>query len=263
VKSKKNIAVYRAFRLEEFEWRPEWVKAGQQLFEKTSKAVLKDLKSFVSEGKIDGSRLRDHWFPAAEADVFISHSHKDRNQAFALAGWLADTFSLKSFIDSTVWGYSGDLLRRLDNEHCLNNGRQTYSYELRNVTTSHVHMMLATALSRVMDATECMIFVSSPNSVSHSEGEDALVASPWIFYELDQLAILRRRIPRKKLLKEAKETHFGKRAAQVPIRYKANFKSLEFLSAEDLAEWSGVWENEQDPKHPLDVLYGLAGVSEK
>lgn len=42
---------------------------------------------------------------------------------------------------------------------------KTYDYNLRNYTTSHVHMMLATALTEMIDNTECIMFYNTPNSV--------------------------------------------------------------------------------------------------
>jgi len=41
-----------------------------------------------------------------------------------------------------------------------------YDYELRNYTTSHVHMMLSTALTEMIDNTECIMFYNTSLSVS-------------------------------------------------------------------------------------------------
>ena len=63
-------------------------------------------------------------------------------------------------------GYCDDLLRQIDNEHCKKEDGKTYDYNLRNYTTSHVHMMLSTALTEMIDKTECIMFYNTPNSVS-------------------------------------------------------------------------------------------------
>lgn len=238
------------------------LEAGKLLHNESAKFVKVALKEFVSDGKIDGSRLRNHWFKEVRADIFISHSHLDQDLAVSLTGWLYKTFGLRVFIDSAVWGYSTDLLKELDNEYALNDDKTAYDYATRNVTTSHIHMMLATALSRMMDVTECTIFVSTPNSVSHSKGSDALVDSPWIFYELDQLAVLRKKTPARILLKEASEHNFSKKAAEIPIRYEANFGSLGSLTLDDLKRWIQSWRNVSKKGNPLDRLYEISETNQ-
>lgn len=46
----------------------------------------------MPDGSIDGTNLSDEWFQKIQSDIFISHSHNDENLAYALAGWLKDTF---------------------------------------------------------------------------------------------------------------------------------------------------------------------------
>lgn len=71
---------------------------------------------------------------------------------------LHDCFGLEAFIDSCSWGYCDDLLNKIDKKYCYDSKKKTYDYHLRNYTTSHVHMMLSTALAEMMDNTECIIF---------------------------------------------------------------------------------------------------------
>lgn len=250
--------MYRAYKLEgEIDFPEGSLEAGIELRKTSAKFVEVALKEFVSGGKIDGSRLRDHWFKEVKADIFISHSHLDQDIAVSLAGWLHETFALKAFIDSTVWGYSTDLLRDLDDEFAPNHDGTAYDYATRNVTTSHVHMMLATSLSRMMDVTECAIFVSTPNSVSHSKGSDALVDSPWIFYELDQLSILRRKEPVRTVKKASIEENFASKDPHIPIRYKANFESLTPLGENGLVKWVENWRDPAQEGTELEHLYRI------
>lgn len=130
---------------------------------------LKNLKSILKskvndtvvlprekDGKIDGSKLIDDWFPRHKSDVFISHSHNDTRTAKRLAVWLNKNFGLTVFIDSIVWGSANELLKGIDNVYSVlerKNGNTTYNYDTRNYTTSHVHMMLSTALNDIIDQT--------------------------------------------------------------------------------------------------------------
>nr|MBK7064154.1 hypothetical protein [Deltaproteobacteria bacterium] len=65
------------------------------------------------------------------------------------------TFGLTAFVDSSVWGDANELLAEIDNRFCWSDDRRTYDYRKRNNSTSHVHMMLATALSVMIDRCEC------------------------------------------------------------------------------------------------------------
>ncbi|MGR6005670.1 hypothetical protein ACT7CR_06905 [Bacillus paranthracis] len=86
---------------------------GNNIFNESKKHIEKELDSFIlSDGSIDGTRLQEDWFPQLETDIFLSHSHGDKNKAIALAGWLNDTFGLRVFIDSCVWGYADNLLKK-------------------------------------------------------------------------------------------------------------------------------------------------------
>ena len=51
---------------------------------------------------LNGNKIQSDWFPQISADIFISHSHDDKDLANAFAGWLYDEFKLTSFIDSNA-----------------------------------------------------------------------------------------------------------------------------------------------------------------
>ena len=137
--------MYRAFDLSlRIKDDDPYVEKGKKLKVQTERAVYKTLEPFLKKnGILDGTLIRDNWFPTVSADVFISHSHSDENTALALAGFLNE-MGVTPFIDSAAWGYSPELLKIID-AHGSKTGDNSYSYERRNGTTSHVHMMLATA----------------------------------------------------------------------------------------------------------------------
>ncbi|MCB1212552.1 MAG: hypothetical protein KDK97_24720, partial [Verrucomicrobiales bacterium] len=252
--------MHRAFRLLENSFDEtncyNWIEDGKQQHLANQESVRLALENFVSAGRINGSQLKEHWFPTVDAEVFISHSREDQNLAFALAGWLQDTFGITSFIDSCVWGYAGDLLRQIDNDHCWQRESRTYNYRSRNGSTSHVHMMLSTALAKMMDKTECVIFVSSPASVT-TEGSIATVSSPWIYFELTMTALLRvRPIEDYRVIKEAQTRDFSAKPERLPIFYEASFDSLTTVDGDSLNKWARRWRNKVWAKsYPLDILY--------
>lgn len=146
------------------------------------------------EGFLQMEELAENWFPDVDTRVFISHSHADEKVANRLANYLQKNFKIKSFIDSNFWGYSLDLLKEIDNEFCLNSNKKTYSYDLRNQSTSHIHMMLATSLAKMMDKCECFIFLDTGNSVREKNTE-LYTHSAWINYEIYLSSFLRRKEP--------------------------------------------------------------------
>jgi hypothetical protein len=158
--------MYRGFNLKIDNVNSGFYDFGLQVYEDLKAPMRKTLKDFVSvNGVLDGSKLQEHWFPQINADAFISHSHKDERNAICIAGWLHHTFGITAFIDSCIWGFAGELLKMIDDAYCLNSGGKTYSYEDRNFSTAHVHMMLSTALQMMIDKTECLFFLNTPATI--------------------------------------------------------------------------------------------------
>jgi hypothetical protein len=147
-------------------------KFGKCLYSSQKVLVKNTLDEFFTkDGYLNAEKMQENWFPSLDADIFISHSHRDEELAISLAGWLNEKLNIKSvFIDSCVWGYANDLLKSIDNEYCKNKFSETYDYEKRNISTSHVHMMLSTALSKMLDNSECCFFLHTPASVSRFAG---------------------------------------------------------------------------------------------
>lgn len=253
--------MHRAFKLDSVKFPEGSYETGVALSKALDTEVRKCLEAFVSEGEINGSLLRDHWFPEISADIFISHSHADEKLALSLSGWLKNQFGISCFIDSAVWGHSDELLKIIDNHNCWQEKSRTYNYKRRNGTTSHVHMMLSTALSRMIDVSECVIFVSTPNSVSTSENLDSQVSSPWIFYELSQMEVIRKRpVSDYRMVKKAERHDFSAKEEsdekRVKINYRVDFDSLTNIQLTDLNRWDEEYKNDKERHdHPLDFLY--------
>lgn len=253
--------MYRAFNFifaEKLKLLSNDIDTGKQLADLNSQEVRSGLEKFIRAGKIDGSALQSHWFPTVEANVFISHASNDQEAAFALAGILKTYFGIESFIDSCVWGYADDLLKQVDDAFCKNAGENSYSYEKRNGTTSHVHMMLSTALAEMMDRAEVVIFLSSPQSVTIVDSIKA-VGSPWIYHELMLTKLLRRKSSEdhRGMIKEAKARDFSKRPEQLPFLYTPSFDSLTQTSFDDLLGWLTEWIIWNGNGVALDALYKI------
>lgn len=137
--------------------------------------------------------IMDTWFPKYSADIFLSHSHADYKLTRKLAAQF-EGVGLRVFIDSEVWGYANELLRKVDNEYCVKSvdkdGSKIYSYEKRNQTTAQINIMLAHALMRMIDLTECFIFLETPNSATNASRGKIETMSPWLFHELNVARVI-------------------------------------------------------------------------
>lgn len=235
----------------------DYYSEGEELYSESWATVRPSLKSFIQNDKtLDGAGIQRVWFPKVKVDVFISHSHDDLETAIFLAGWLKKVFGLTAFIDECVWGHCDELLKEIDIVHCKK-GPDLYSYELRNHSTSHVHMMLATALNMMMDRTECIFFLNSPNSIKSYDDIDK-TESPWIYAEIAATHFLRIRIParRKKLVESMSGfsgtlEHMEKGAK---ILHPVDLSHLNKIDLDDMKEWR---RSLIQGTHPLDILYDL------
>ena len=171
---------------------------GRAIYKKHEEEVHDCLAQYITEdGIINGTELKNHWFSITKKDVFISHSHDDIYKVIAFAGWLHEAFGLEAFIDSCSWGYCDNLLNKIDKRYCYKSKTNTYDYDLRNYTTSHVHMMLSTALTEMIYNTECIIFFNTPQSINMASELDKIkknskqsTISPWIYHELSMTTML-------------------------------------------------------------------------
>jgi hypothetical protein len=227
--------------------------------EKQIKRVLDDL--LLGNGDLDATKMWEQWFPEISSHVFISHSHKDEHNVKIFAKWLYEKFSITSFIDSTVWGYADNLLKQIDDKFCLNAGGEHYSYDKRNVSTAHVHMVLTSALTMMLDNTECVIFLNTPNSINPKDNISGdTTYSPWIFNELLASKLLRRKSPDRFIATlDSVSASMEHLEEALKVQYPVHLEHLTDLSNPDLQNWEWRAIN-QDPDDNLDLLYKIKGV---
>lgn len=249
-----------------------WHSKGLELYQDRCAKVEECIGKFKNaDGSLNGSAMQSNWFPAIKADVFLSHSHKDEKLAIAFAAYLHKYFGLSTFIDSCLWGYCDRMLEILDQHYCYDEASKTYDYKLRNLTTSHVHMMLSTALTQMMDSCECVILLNTPNSI---KPEDTLnkVVSPWIYSELAATLLLRSRTPQEHRGVQAvlEQREFNHRP--IVIEYNIETNHLLPLDVNKIIQWQKDYEQKitvnqmmrtyfnknegLDEKESLDILYG-------
>ena len=253
----------------------KWKKIGRECNAQIKENADNVLKKYINGEIVDGSALSDEWFKIIKNDIFVSHSHKDQELALVLSGWLKEKFDVKVFVDEVIWGSADGLLKAIDNQFCKK-GDGTYDYNKRNLTTSHVHAMLTTAILNSIDKSETVIFMNTDNSVpkvaSVIQENGQYTLSPWIYEELIATTVLRRRDWR-----EHRDMPIYEWAEKFPqISYKVPLKDLKKISMDDLRLWEENYNRAQiarkgkygslfkkNPKHPLNYLYStVLGVQE-
>lgn len=238
--------------------------------------VYNPIKATVGDGDMEkalqtdnANWIMDNWFRDYDADIFLSHSHGDIELASKVAA-LFNQKGLRVFIDSDVWGCCDNMLREIDNVYSVSeraeDGRiKTYSYDKRNVTTSHVHMLLSHALTRMIARTECFIFLKTSKSAFNSDKREIGTYSPWLFHELEVANVIeRQRLLRKGNFsgeKVAMDETVTESYKPFVLKFSAKAAKLREVSLQNLivllneTDSAMNWYSHDDAMHFLDQLY--------
>ena len=256
-KFKLNNIVYSDFK--------EYESLGKEYYAQIQTDIQSSLKEFIGiDGVIDGTKLQESWFPTKQKfSVFLSHSHADEKLAISIAGFLKKELNLNTFIDSCLWGYSNDLLREIDERYCRHSNGTSFDYEKRNYSTSHVHMMLSIALSRMIDECEAVFFLNSENSISIGEEiNKERTASPWIYNELslaDMIEIRPINCYRDRFLQFSHRAYDAvNESSSLQIKYEVDkvLRNFISLSQHDLIRCAKEWKaNDKSFQSALDYIY--------
>lgn len=233
---------------------------GSGIYKEQLEIVSAGLETYINpDGSLNETKIEDDWFPEVRAHVFLSHSHNDIDFVKSFAGWLNKKFGIVAFIDSSVWGNSDNLLKSIDNKFCVssrddNGAIKTYGYKLRNKSTSNVHMILYTALMKMIDNTECLMFINTPSSLKWSDmiSEKAATESPWIYGELLASKLIRNRSRKthRDLFQKSFLEHFEE-SSDPSFEYVFDTKHLDDICDFDLE----IFENHSDEyKNAFDAL---------
>lgn len=243
------------------------IKVGKKHLANQKATYETELEKYVMGKEINGTKIQNEWFPQIEADIFISHSHKDEDLACALAGWIHENFGLKCFIDSNVWGYADELLEKMNEKlsHKRPDGEGGYLYDHQscNQVSQHVNTMLSIALQKMIDKVEAIILLNTEQSIQVcSDSEMNKTYSPWIYSE-----IICTQIVRKNPLLAYRDYKFVDKSSTIlnesvqflmhsAISYTVSLEHLKELNERDLEKWQReylIYHNRYE--YALDALY--------
>lgn len=105
------------------------------------------------------------------AQVFLSHSHADKDKALEVKDYLESQTKRKVFIDSLFWDYKDDVLNKLAKYDCISRIKDAFTLILRE------------SLQDMIEKCPYFVFLQSSNSVSN-QGLSRITYSAWIYEEL-------------------------------------------------------------------------------
>ncbi|MFP6265076.1 toll/interleukin-1 receptor domain-containing protein [Helicobacter pylori] len=105
------------------------------------------------------------------AQVFLSHSHADKNKALEVKDYLESQTKHKVFIDSLFWDYKDNVLNELAKYDDISKIKDAFT------------LILGESLQDMIEKCPYFVFLQSKNSVSN-QGLSRITYSAWIYEEL-------------------------------------------------------------------------------
>ncbi|GAA8683439.1 toll/interleukin-1 receptor domain-containing protein [Helicobacter pylori] len=106
-----------------------------------------------------------------DAQVFLSHSHADKNKALKVKNYLESETNHRVFIDSLFWDYKDNVLNKLA------------KYDNTRKIKDAFVLILRESLQDMIEKCPYFVFLQSSNSVSN-QGLSCITYSAWIYEEL-------------------------------------------------------------------------------
>ncbi|GHR10597.1 toll/interleukin-1 receptor domain-containing protein [Helicobacter pylori] len=106
-----------------------------------------------------------------DAQVFLSHSHADKNKALKVKNYLESETNHRVFIDSLFWDYKDNVLNKLA------------KYDNTSKIEDAFTLILRESLQDMIEKCPYFVFLKSKNSVS-DQGLSHITYSAWIYEEL-------------------------------------------------------------------------------
>ncbi len=145
--------------------------------------VAKKIHELIKEAKysndgivLNHDKIKEAFFSPFKpqlknAQVFLSHSHADKNKALKVKGYLESKTKHEVFVDSLFWDYKDDVLNKLAEDDDISGIEDAFTLILRE------------SLEYMIKKCPYFVFLESNNSVSN-QGLSRVTYSAWIYEEL-------------------------------------------------------------------------------
>ncbi len=138
--------------------------------------LIKDAKHSNDDIILNHNKIKEAFFSPfkpqlKDAQVFLSHSHADRNKALEVKNYLESETNRRVFIDSLFWDYKNNVLNELA------------KYDDTSKIEDAFTLILRESLEDMIKKCPYFVFLQSKNSVSN-QGLSRITYSAWIYEEL-------------------------------------------------------------------------------
>ncbi|GAA7361509.1 toll/interleukin-1 receptor domain-containing protein [Helicobacter pylori] len=140
--------------------------------------LIKDAKHSNDDIILNHNKIKEAFFSPFEpqlknAQVFLSHSHADRNKALEVKNYLESKTNHRVFIDSLFWDYKNNVLKEIKKHHI----------DVSKIEDAFT-LILRESLQDMIEKCPYFVFLQSSNSVSFNQNLLKITYSAWIYEEL-------------------------------------------------------------------------------
>ncbi|BAM97258.1 toll/interleukin-1 receptor domain-containing protein [Helicobacter pylori] len=152
-------------------------EVAKKIAEKIYK-LIKDAKHSNDGIILNHNKIKEAFFSPfkpqlKDAQVFLSHSHADKNKALKVKNYLEEDLDAECvFIDSLFWDYKNNVLKEIKKHHI----------DVSKIEDAFT-LILRESLQDMIEKCPYFVFLKSKNSVS-DQGLSRTTYSAWIYEEL-------------------------------------------------------------------------------
>ncbi len=138
--------------------------------------LIKDAKHPNDDTILNHNEIKEAFFSPfkpqlKDAQVFLSHSHADRNKALEVKNYLESKTNHRVFIDSLFWDYKDNIVKEMS------------KYDNTSKIEDAFTLILRESLQDMIEKCPYFVFLKNKNSVS-DQGLSHITYSAWIYKEL-------------------------------------------------------------------------------
>ncbi|WP_024948828.1 toll/interleukin-1 receptor domain-containing protein [Helicobacter pylori] len=140
--------------------------------------LIKDAKHSNDDITLNHSEIKEAFFSPFKpqlknAQVFLSHSHADKNKALEVKNYLESKTNHRVFIDLLFWDYKNNVLKEIKKHHI----------DVSKIEDAFT-LILRESLQDMIEKCPYFVFLQSNNSVSFNQDLSHTTYSAWVYEEL-------------------------------------------------------------------------------
>ncbi len=148
-------------------------KIAEKIYKLIESAKHPDDDIILNHNKIKEAFFSPFKPQLKDAQVFLSHSHADKNKALKVKNYLESKTNHRVFIDSLFWDYKNNVLKEIKKHHIdVSKIEDTFTLILRE------------SLQDMIEKCPYFVFLQSNNNVSFNQDLSCITYSAWVYEEL-------------------------------------------------------------------------------